>query len=461
MDGDSTGKIILIAILILFSAFFSASETAFTSLNRIRLKNAVDNGDKKAAWVLRMSENFDKLLTTVLVGNNIVNILASSIATVLFVDIMTKALESAEQGKTVGTTVATVVITVVVLIFGEVCPKGIAKESPEKFAMLSAPFLQFLWYLFTPVSAVLIGIRKLFSLIFKNKDAAVITEEEIITFVEEAMQEGGIDEQESELIRSAVEFNDREAQEILTHRVDIEAVSDETTEEEIEQIFSETGFSRLPVYSDTIDNIIGVIHHKDYYNKVKAGKCALKDIIKDVIPVHKAIKISDLLKLLQQSKSHMAVVADDYGGTLGIITMEDIIEELVGEIWDEHDEIVEELVELEEGSKYRVLCSMALDRAFETFDIRAEVDENTVGGWVSSELDKIPEEGDTFSYMNLDVIVTKTDSRRVVEIEVTVIPPEVMEEREREREQAERDADEAKENGVEVSAEEPNEAFMD
>lgn len=441
MDGDSTGKIILIVILILFSAFFSASETAFTSLNRIRLKNAADNGDKRAVRVLRMAENFDKLLTTVLVGNNIVNILASSLSTILFVDIMTEVLQNPDKGKTIGTTVATVVVTIVVLIFGEVCPKSIAKESPERFAMMFAPFLQLLWYVFTPITFFLIGIRKLFSLIFKNKDAAVITEDEILTFVEEAAQEGGINEEESELIRSAVEFNDREAQEILTHRVDVEAVSDKATCEELEKVFTESGFSRLPVYSDTIDNIIGVIHHKDYYNKVKAGCCELKDIVKDVVSVHKAIKIRDLLNLLQESKSHMAVVADDYGGTLGIVTMEDIIEELVGDIWDEHDEIMEEIVELEEG-KYKVLCTAALERTFETFGVRAEVDENTVGGWVTSALDKIPEEGDTFSYMNLDVVVTKTDARRVVEIEVTVVPEEVMEEREREREEQEKAAEE-------------------
>ena len=441
MDGDSTGKIILIVILILFSAFFSASETAFTSLNRIRLKNAADNGDKRAVRVLRMAENFDKLLTTVLVGNNIVNILASSLSTILFVDIMTEVLQNPDKGKTIGTTVATVVVTIVVLIFGEVCPKSIAKESPERFAMMFAPFLQLLWYVFTPITFFLIGIRKLFSLIFKNKDAAVITEDEILTFVEEAAQEGGINEEESELIRSAVEFNDREAQEILTHRVDVEAVSDKATGEELEKVFTESGFSRLPVYSDTIDNIIGVIHHKDYYNKVKAGCCELKDIVKDVVSVHKAIKIRDLLNLLQESKSHMAVVADDYGGTLGIVTMEDIIEELVGDIWDEHDEIMEEIVELEEG-KYKVLCTAALERTFETFGVRTEVDENTVGGWVTSALDKIPEEGDSFSYMNLDVVVTKTDARRVVEIEVTVVPEEVMEEREREREEQEKAAEE-------------------
>ena len=245
-----------------------------------------------------------------------------------------------------------------------------------------------------------------------------------------------------------MEFNDREAQEILTHRVDIEAVSTETTAEELERLFIETGFSRLPVYEDTIDNIVGVIHHKDYYNKVKAGKCQIKDIIKDVISVHKSIKIRDLLKLLQQSKSHMAVVADDYGGTLGIVTMEDIIEELVGEIWDEHDEIVEEIVELGEN-RYRVLSTAALEKVFETLGIRGEVDETSIGGWAASALDKIPEEGDKFSYNNVDVIVTKTDSRRVLEIEITVLPDEVVEEREREKEREEEEREKEKEKDAE------------
>ncbi len=438
MDSDSTGKIILIVILILFSAFFSASETAFTSLNRIRVKNAAEGGDRKAARVLRMAENYDKFLTTVLVGNNIVNILSSSLATVLFIDIMTKTLPNPDQGTAVGTTVATVVTTVVVLIFGEVCPKGIAKESPEKFAAFAAPFLQLLIILFTPVTIILIGIRKLFSLIFKKDGEAAITEEEILTFVEEAAQEGGIDEDESELIRSAVEFNDREAEEILTHRVDVEAVPTDVAAEELEKLFVETGFSRLPVYEDTIDNIVGVLHHKDYYNKVKAGRCGLRDIIKDVIPVHKAIKISDLLKLLQKSKSHMAVVTDDYGGTLGIVTMEDIIEELVGEIWDEHDEIVEEIVELSEGH-YRVLAGAIPDRVFEALDIHGDTDETSIGGWVVGELDRIPEEGDSFSFGNVDIVVTKTEARRVLEIEVTVLPEEVLEERAKAREAEEKE----------------------
>lgn len=412
--GESETKILLIVCLMLFSAFFSASEMAFSSLNRIRLKNAAENGDKKAAAVLKVAESFDRVLYTVLVGNNIVNILSSSVATVLFIDLL--------KNETKGSTVATVVMTVAVLIFGECVPKSLAKEKPEKFAMAVLPLLNFFKILLWLPSTLLLGIKKLIALCFKrseSEESAQITEDEIITFVEEAELEGSIGEQESELIRSAVEFNDREAQEILTHRVDIYAVPEDASEDEIGQLFIETGFSRLPVYRDTIDNIIGVIHHKDFYNKVKTRKAELKSMIKPVLSVHKSIKISDLLKMLQKEKAHIAVIADDFGGTLGIVTMEDIIEELVGDIWDEHDEVVEEIVELEEN-KYRVLYTASLDKVFELFDIRLESDETSVGGWVMKELDKIPEEGDSFTYDNVEVLVTKTDAKRVVEIEATV-----------------------------------------
>ncbi len=424
-----TTQIVIIVVLIVFSAFFSATEMAFASVNKIRLKNAAENGDKRSAAVLKMAEKFDSFLSTVLVGNNIVNILASSIGTVLFVDLLKDSAK--------GSTVSTAVLTIVILIFGEVAPKCIAKASPEKFAKCAYPLIKFFSYLFFPLAIILMGVTKLISLVFKSKQAAeegMITEEEIITFVEEAEMEGSINEQESELIRSAVEFNDREAQEVLTHRVDIEAVSDEASMEEIKELFTATGFSRLPIFHDTIDNITGVIHHKDFYNKVVEGAHSFKDIIKPVVSVHKAMKISDLLKMLQQSKTHIAVVADDYGGTLGIVTMEDIIEELVGEIWDEHDEILEEIVEVEKN-KYRILCTASLDSVFSAFDIRIESDETSVGGWVTSELDKIPEEGDTFTFRNVTVVVTKTDSRRVVEIEATVTPDEDDEDDAKEDEQ--------------------------
>ncbi|MBO4979956.1 MAG: HlyC/CorC family transporter [Clostridia bacterium] len=436
--GESSTKIVLIVCLLLFSAFFSATEMAFSSLNKIRLKNAAENGDKKAADVLKVIDGFDRVLYTVLVGNNIVNILSSSVATVLFIDLL--------QNSAKGTTMATVVMTVLVLIFGECVPKSLAKEKPERFAMAVLPLIKFFRVILWLPATLLLGIKRLIALCFKrgeSEEAAQITEDEIITFVEEAELEGSIGEQESELIRSAVEFNDREAQEILTHRVDISAISEDAGEEEIEALFIETGFSRLPVYRDTIDNIIGVIHHKDFFNKVKTGMVTLSSVIKPVVSVHKSIKISDLLKMLQKEKTHIAVVADDYGGTLGIVTMEDIIEELVGDIWDEHDEVVEEIVELEEN-RYRVLCTASLDKVFEMFDIRMESDEASVGGWVMKELDKIPEEGDAFTYDNVEVVVTKTDSKRLVEIEATVhvrvdgevvdMPEETEEEQESEKE---------------------------
>ena len=411
---------IILVILIIFSAYFSATETAFSTINRIRLKNAAESGDKRAGKVLKLAENYDKLIATVLVGNNIVNILASSLATVFFINLFSKG--NTIDGASLGSTVSTAVITIVVLIFGEVCPKTAAKRSPEKFASFSYPFISFLCVVLTPITIMLRGIAKLVSL-KKDESEDVITEDEILTFVEEAELEGGIDEQEGELIRSAVEFNDLEAQEILTHRVDIVAIAEDEELEKIEHFFCDTGFSRLPVYSDTIDNIVGVIHHKDFYNKVKNGECKLEAIVKKVVSVHKSIKIGDLLKLLQKEKSHMAVVADDYGGTLGIVTMEDIIEELVGEIWDEHDEVVEEIVQLEEN-RFKVLCTVPIDKVFELFDFNDEIDETSVGGWVMSELDKIPEEGDGFSYRNVDVLVTKTDARRVIEIEVKINPAE-------------------------------------
>ena len=415
MTNSQTFQIVLIVALIVLSAFFSSTEMAFSSLNRIRLKNAAENGDKKAGAVLKMAEDFDRALYTILVGNNIVNILCSSVGTILFISLLA-------GDATKGSTVSTIVITVVVLIFGECVPKSLAKQNPEKYAMAILPLMKFMKLLLWLPATVLLGIKKLMGLLFRSadkEDSGMITEDEIITFVEEAELEGSINEQESELIRSAVEFNDREAQEILTHRVDISAVSTEAGEEEIGKLFVETGFSRLPVYEDTIDNIVGVIHHKDFYNKVKTGRLDIKAAVKPVLSVHKSIKISDLLKLLQKSKRHIAVIADDYGGTLGIVTMEDIIEELVGDIWDEHDEVVEEIVELEEN-KYKVLNTASLAQVFEMFDIRLESDETSVGGWVMKELDKIPEEGDSFTYDNVEVVVTKTDSKRVLEIEATV-----------------------------------------
>lgn len=416
MDNSLVYQILILALLILGSAYFSATETAFSALNKIRIKNLANDGDKRAKLTLELSENYDKLLSTILIGNNIVNITATSVATVLFVKYMGD----------VGATVSTAVMTVLVLIFGEISPKSLAKESPESFAMFSAPILRVMLTILAPLNFLFMLWKKLLSKIFKVKEDRGITEEELITIVEEAAQDGGIDVQEGELIRSAIEFDDIEVVDVLTPRIDIEAVPDTADEKEVKEVFKRSGYSRLPVYEGSTDNIIGVINQKDFYNR--DDKKSVKSIIKPVIVTTESTKISKLLKLLQKQKSHMAVVTDEYGGTLGIVTMEDIIEELVGEIWDEHDEIINEFEQIEEN-KYRIVCSANLTKMLKLFDKDEEFDMSTVSGWVIFEFGGIiPNEGDSFDYENLHVIVTKTDKRRVLEVIVEAMPEEESEE---------------------------------
>lgn len=409
MDSGNITKILLLAALILMSAYFSATETAFSSLNRIRIKNLAHDGSRKAQLVLMLYEDYDKLLSTILIGNNIVNIAAASLGTVLFVGYCGDA----------GVTVSTAVITVVVLIFGEVSPKSLAKESPESFSMFSAPFIRILMVLFTPFSLFFVFWKKLLSGLFRTDGDKRITEEELITIVEEAEQEGGINAGESELIRSAIEFDDIEVTGIFTPRTDVIAVSADDGKQEIERVFLESGYSRLPVYNKSIDDIVGVINHKDFHDRILHTSEPLGSIINPAIFVIPSMKISKLLKRLQSAKSHMAVILDEYGGTMGIVTLEDIIEELVGEIWDEHDEIIREFEKISEN-EYRISCGANIEKMFRLFDIEKETDNTTVSGWLIAEMGRIPDEGESFDYENLGITVTKTDGRRVIEILVSV-----------------------------------------
>ena len=409
MESDSISLIIIIACIVM-SAYFSATETAFSSLNRIRIKNMADKGNKKAKLVLRLSENYDSLLSTILIGNNIVNIASASLATVLFVKLL---------GDEAGPSVSTLVTTVVVLIFGEVSPKSIAKESPEKFAMFSAPILNVLRIILTPFNFLFGQWKKLLSLIFKSDEDRSITEEELLTIVEEAEEEGGIDEQESELIRSAIEFSELEAVEILTPRIDVTGVSVEDSKEEIAKIFAETGYSRLPIYEESMDHILGIISQKDFHNAVYHTDKEVASIIRPVLFIAKNKKIDKLLKELQQKKSHMAVVMDEFGGTVGIVTLEDILEELVGDIWDEHDEFVQEIEQVAEN-EYLVLGNANLEKMFELLEKEIELEVVTVSGWVMNMLGRIPEKGDTFTYENLQVTVLEMDGKRVEKIRLIV-----------------------------------------
>ncbi len=401
----------IMAVLIMMSAYFSATETAFSSFNKTRIKTLIEKGNKRAALTLKLSEQYDKLLSTILIGNNIVNIALASLGTLLFVHIC--------QDQDLGATVSTVVVTVAVLIFGEITPKNLAKDNPESFAMFSAPIIQFLTWIFMPLNLIFSGWKKLISLVFKSKSDTKMSQEELLMLVDEVEQEGSIDEEEGELLRNVIEFTDLKAEDILTHRVDLEAVSIDTPKEEIAQLFNETRFSRILVYEDTIDNIVGVIHQKDFYVGDGIYKRSIKEIITPPLFIHKSEKISDLLKHLQKQKSHIAIVIDEYGGTLGIVTMEDILEELVGEIWDEHDEVVEDFHKLErEENAYMVDGAMNFEDFCEEFDVECESDSISLGGWIMEQLGKIPSRGDRFDYENIHVIVTETDSHRVVKAKI-------------------------------------------
>ena len=397
-----------LAALIALSAYFSATETAFTSLNRIRLKTRADDGDKRAARTLALAADYDRLLSTLLIGNNIVNNVATTIGAVLFIKLI---------GGAKGPTVSATVLTVVILVFGEVTPKSLAKERPEAWAIAATPLLRVLAVVLTPVNFLFTQWKKLLRVLLRHQDDDGITEEELMGMVDQAETEGSLDQHESDLIRNAIEFNDMEVSEILTPRVDLEALADTATMEEAAAMYASSGFSRLPIYHDSIDNIIGVLHEKDFYAAYCRGAKRLSELKSSVLYTTETARISDLLRQLQQNKVHMAVVVDEYGGTQGIVTMEDIMEELVGEIWDEHDE-EEVFIRKVDKDTYLVDAAMDFDDFAEFFHLNEETEMTSVSGWVMEQCDRVPEVGDRFSCQDLDVLVTRVDNHRTCEIKV-------------------------------------------
>ena len=426
MDDGSMTLWVSLVILVAFSAFFSASETAFSSLNQIRLKSRADDGDSSAARVLAMAEQYDKLLSTILVGNNIVNIAAASIGTILF-----SRLLGAERGATV----STIVLTIVVLIFGEVTPKSLSKEMPERVATMVSPFLNILMVILTPVTWLFTQWKKLLGHFIHSGESDTITEGELMTMESEAENDGELTDRESELIRSAIEFDDVEVEEILTPRVDVVAVADDIALEELAQTFAESGYSRLPVYHGTIDNIIGVVHEKDFYIARLKKETKIDDLVAPTLYTTGSTQISQLLRTLREQHHHMAVVVDEYGGTEGIITLEDILEELVGEIWDEHDEVTEDFRKQSDGS-WLVSGSASVDDLFEMLDLPEDedIDSNTVNGLVQEKTCHLPKVGDHFTLGEYDGVVTRTARRRVTEVRLTPTTPADASEKDDEKE---------------------------
>ena len=417
MDGHLSGMLIIIILCVIMSAYFSATETAFNTFNRIRMKGYAEKGNKKAQRALKLADNYDTLISTILVGNNIVNILSASLATIFFARLFA-GIDSITED--INATISTAVMTVVVLTFGEIIPKTLAKQFPEKFSMFSAPFINALLIVLTPITFVFGSLQKLLFMIFKKDKDTGMTEEELISIIEEAEEDGNIDEEESTLIKSAIEFNDLEVGDIFTPRIDITAVEKEVTKEELEGIFSESGYSRIPVYENDLDNIIGIIYYKDFYTTVYNRTSPITEIIKPVIYVTKSMKINDLLKELQEKQLHLAVVTDEYGSTAGIVTLEDILEEIVGEIWDEHDEIIEEIKEI--GENEYIVSGMAnIEKLFDELDLdepEEKIESTTVNGWAMDTLGRIPEEGDSFEALGLTVKVLKMDGRRIEDLHV-------------------------------------------
>ena len=409
------GLWLALILCILLSAFFSATETAYSACNRVKLKTVDGPRKGKAQIALALLEKYDSLITTVLIGNNLVNIVGTAIATLLFT---TRILPGKED---LATTLASVVMTVLVLFIGEVGPKTLAKQQPERFAMAVSPVISFLMMILRPLD-LLFGLwRKLLGKLIKPEPEETQIEDELMTMIDEAQTEGDIEEEEVELIRSAIVFNDQDAADIMTPRVDVTAIEDTATIDEAADVFRDTWFSRVPVYHEDLDHIVGILHEKDFYKMTHEGCTDITQIMKEPVFAPASLSIGNLLKQFRTAKTHLVILLDEYGGTEGIVTLEDVLEELVGEIYDEHDEVNEEVVEKEDGS-LEVDASMQLQELLEKYDIPNTYDADTVGGWVAEMLEKVPEPKDSFVVNGHRFTVTEMDGFRVTHVVVSPEP---------------------------------------
>ncbi len=410
---STTTCITIMAVCLIMSAYFSATETAFSSANSTRLKTMAEKGDSGAALACDLLERYDQLLSTILIGNNIVNILTASLGTVLFVRLYGD----------IGATISTVVVTVVVLIFGEISPKSIAKDCAESFAIFSAPIIRVLIWIFTPLNFLFSLWKKLLAKLFHLSADSPMSQEELMMLVDEVQQDGGIDKNEGELLKNAIDFSEQQAQDILIHRVDLAALPVTASKEEVAEMFTQTKYSRLLIYQDSIDHILGTIHQKDFYVGCGVTDKPLSEIIAPALFVLENEPISQLLKKLQQAKTHVAVVVDEYGGTCGIVTMEDILEELVGEIWDEHDE-VEVFIHKQSPNSYLVDAGMDFEDFSTYFHLKSDSEMVSVSGWVMEQFGRVPENGDSFRLDGYQFTVTSVDNHRIEQIRVTQIADE-------------------------------------
>ena len=402
---------IIIVVLVLLSGFFSGTETAYSCANKIKLKSMVMLGKKNAKSVYKFAdEGYDKLVTTILIGNNIVNLTASALGTILFATLLNDAAYSA--------TVSTAVLTVVVLLFGEITPKYLASVYPEKCCFLFYPLMQLFYWILFPLGKIFDFYKAGIAKIFKLKKDETVTDEELLSLVDEAEESGTLKEDESELVRSALEFDDLKVEDILVPRVDVYAVEESSTMDEVREVFEKTGYSRLPVYKDTIDNVIGLIHERDFFSGYLKGEKEISHLVQDIVFTSEYTRISTLLKLLQKRKVHMAAVSDEYGGLVGIVTLEDILEELVGEIWDEHDEEEVLFGKIDEG-EYWADGKCPLNEFFELYGMEDEdenFESNTIGGWATEQYGGIPPIGEVLRCKRVEIKIVKATRQKVLKI---------------------------------------------
>ena len=423
---DDWFSYILLVILIALSAFFSASETAYTTVNKIRLQNYVDAGSKKAKTALFIAENYDRTLTTILIGNNIVNIGASSIATLLFVKLFGPS----------GAAISTAVMTILILIFGEVLPKSFAKESSEKFALAFSRSLRILMTVFWPVVFLFIQLKKVAKHIspIKEEETPTVTEQELKFIVESIEDEGVLEKQESELVQHALEFDEKTVQEVLTPRVDMTTLDiEDDLQTNIGLVLTER-FSRIPVCRGTSDRIIGILHTKDLLEALVRGDAIdLASMVQPAFFVYKTKKLSSLLADFKRNKTHVAIVTDDYGGTVGMVTMEDLLEELVGDIWDEDEEIIQDFVQID-SQHFLISGDLTIRDLFDQLDLpfsNLESNHTSCGGWALEALGHIPQAGEAFRFKNMTLTIQEMDDQRVKKLSVYLAPQPEEEEKSR------------------------------
>ena len=410
-----------ILVCLLCSAFFSGSEIALTSVNMIRMKKAAEEGSKTAAAACRILSDFDRILSTILIGNNLVNIAASALATVIAMDLF-----PGEKG--VGAALATLVMTVMILIFGEIVPKVLSKEHAEKVSRFCAIPLRILMGILSPVVYLTVGAVDLLSRLWgkeSEENAPSVTEDELVSIIETAEEEDVIDEDKSDLLQSAIEFSDTTLAEILTPRTDMTAIDIEDSPDEILETVLESPYSRLPVYRDTRDDIIGILYLNHYLKEYSENKAVdIGSLLIEPCFFHKTMKLPAALEEMRRRKIHLAVVMDEYGGTLGIVTLEDILEQIVGDIWDETDEIVHEMTKTGENT-YEAVADMNVYDFFEELDVDTrdfDSEYTSLGGWATEMCASDPHVGDSFSYKNLYIVVAEMDDLCVTKLSVRVTP---------------------------------------